>query len=114
MNRQGRDTTVCRNFCAYYKPGKNEDLACQGFIVVEHIVKKGSSLRREKSEPLSVPDPVVLQKLKDRVCIQCPFREQDCDFILSGGTAPACGGFTLLAHLLDAGELAIDEIPAGP
>jgi len=44
------------------------------------------------------------------VCTVCSFQKADCDFILSGGTAPPCGGYALLLHLLGSGDLTLEEI----
>jgi len=104
------DTTLCRNFCEYYKPGKNEELECQGFVVVHRLIGKGRSLSREKPRRTAVPDPLIAAGLKDRVCTVCSFQKADCDFILSGGTAPPCGGYALLLHLLGSGDLTLEEI----
>jgi len=104
------DTTLCENFCVYYKPGRNEELECQGFIVVHRLITKGRPLSREKPETASLPDVRISEGLKSRVCSACPFREADCDFILSGGTAAPCGGFALLSHLLGSGDLKLEEI----
>ena len=32
---------LCRNFCPYYKPSKDEELACLGFSVIERLIGKG-------------------------------------------------------------------------
>ena len=104
------DTALCMNFCQYYKPGKNEELACQGFVVVHGLIRKGRKLSREKPRRPAVPDARTVEGLKGRVCSVCEFREADCDFVLSGGTAPPCGGFALLLHLLGSGDLTLAEI----
>ncbi|MBS1125162.1 MAG: Radical domain protein [Nitrospirae bacterium] len=108
--RAKKDTTLCINFCQYYKPGRNEDLECQGFVVVHGLIKKGRKLSQERPGISAKPDARTLEGLKGRVCTACAFREADCDFILSGGTAAPCGGFSLLAHLLGSRELKLDEI----
>ena len=104
------DTTLCVNFCRYYKPGRNEDLACQGFVVVHGLIMKGRKLSQERPGILAKPDARTLEQLKGRVCSACSFREADCDFILSGGTASPCGGFAFLSHLLGSRELNLEEI----
>lgn len=104
------DTVLCVNFCQYYKPGRNEDLACQGFVVVHGLIRKGRKLSQERPGIAAKPDAHTLEGLKDRVCSVCAFREADCDFILSGGTSAPCGGFALLSHLLGCRELNLEEI----
>jgi len=108
--RAKEDTTLCANFCQYYKPGRNEELACQGFVVVHSLITKGRKLSQEKPAIAAKPDARTLEGLKDRVCSACSFREADCDFVLSNGTAMPCGGFVLLSHLLGSGELKLEEI----
>ena len=109
--KQGKtDTTLCRNFCRYYKPGKNEELACQGFVVVHRLIEKGRRLSQDRPRRTSVPDARTIEGLKGRVCSACSFREADCDFILSGGTASPCGGYALLYHLLGSGDLTLEEL----
>ena len=104
------DTTLCENFCTYYKPGRNEELECQGFVVVHQLIGKGRKLSQAKPGAASAPDERTREGLRGRVCSACSFREADCDFILSGGTAVPCGGFALLAHLLGIGDLKLEEI----
>jgi hypothetical protein len=104
------DTTLCRNFCKYYKPGKNENLACQGFVVVHRLIGKGKQLSQAKPQRTAVPDVKTVEGLKGRVCGACSFHESDCDFVLSGGTASPCGGYVLLFHLLGNGDLTLEEL----
>jgi hypothetical protein len=108
--RAKKDTTLCVNFCRYYKPGRNEELECQGFVVVHGLITKGRKLSQERPGIAVRPDELTLEGLKGRVCSACAFREADCDFALSGGTAVPCGGFVLLSHLLGSGELKLEEI----
>jgi hypothetical protein len=104
------DTTLCRNFCQYYKPGKNEELACQGFVVFHRLIGKGRQLSQEKPRRTAVPDAGTIEGLKGRVCASCSFQKADCDFVLSGGTASPCGGYALLFHLLGRGDLTLEEL----
>ena len=108
--RAKEDATLCVNYCQYYKPGRNEELECQGFVVVHRLINKGRKLSQERPGTMSVPDARTLEGLKGRVCSACSFHAADCDFVLSGGTAAPCGGFALLAHLLGHGDLKLEEI----
>jgi len=111
LRKKGKaDTTLCRNFCQYYKPGRNEELACQGFVVVHRLIGKGKPLSQEKPRRTAVPDARTVEGLKGRVCAACSFHEADCDFILSGGRASPCGGYALLYHLLGSGDLTLEEL----
>jgi hypothetical protein len=103
------DTTLCRNFCAYYRPGQNEDLMCQGFIVVHGLLRSGRRISLERPERSAAPARRSVESLRKRVCAVCSFRAADCDYIATDGAAAPCGGITLLSHLLGAGELKLEE-----
>ncbi len=105
-----RDTTVCRNYCAYYKPGKNEGMMCQGFVVVHGLLHGGKQISLERPASLAAPGAAAIEGLRKRTCAICSFREADCDYVLTGGTASPCGGFALLSHLLGSGEVTLEEI----
>ena len=109
-NKEPNLLELCVNHCTYYKPGRNEELECQGFVVVHRLITKGRRLSQERPGAASAPDARIRDGLKSRVCSACSFREADCDFMLSGGTAAPCGGFALLAHLLGHGDLKLEEI----
>ena len=104
---------VCLPYCTYYKPGRNEELACQGFVVVQHLIDIGdisAGISLEKPvHPVPPPDGSE-SVLREHMCVACPFYEEDCDFILSGGSARPCGGFALLLHLLGTGSITIDYV----
>ncbi|MDH4163689.1 MAG: hypothetical protein OEW15_13515 [Nitrospirota bacterium] len=98
------------NYCSYFKPGKNEDLACQGFIVVHSILRSGKRIPQERPDRIAIPPRRTLEGLKQRVCALCSFHDSDCDYIATSGASASCGGFALLAHLLGSGELTLGEI----
>jgi hypothetical protein len=100
---------LCLNFCAYYKPGKNEALACQGFAVVQRLIEGGRKLSLKKRGS-SATKPATAQALRENVCRACSFRASDCDFILTEGKAAPCGGFVLLSLLLAEGEITLEDI----
>jgi hypothetical protein len=103
-------TMLCVNFCKYYKPSRNEDLECQGSVVVRRLIDKGIKISQERPGTASAPDARTLEGLKGLVCSACSFREADCDYVLSCGTAAPCGGFALLSHLLGSGDLKLEDI----
>ena len=113
MGKQPKsDTTICRNFCVYYKPGKNEELACQGFIVVQGIINRGKKISKERPNKIAAADSRTVELLKKRVCSVCEFSADGCDFILTSGDATPCGGFVLLSHLCTSGELVPEDLEA--
>ena len=104
---QTRNKTLCSNFCSYYKPGKNEELACRGYEIVHRLVPRrkllelagcGREFDRERAEPLV-----------QRMCVRCNFQQDGCDFMLDRKALP-CGGFVLLAQLIDSGAIPIEDI----
>ncbi|HWR73799.1 MAG TPA: hypothetical protein VN604_11570 [Nitrospirota bacterium] len=110
MKKRADDMTpLCVNFCAYYKPGKTEGLACEGFRVVRRLLDEGRAVSFAKRRNASVRSPSA-GMLRATMCTNCTFSEADCDFLLTNGEALPCGGFVLLRHLLDEGEITIQEI----
>jgi hypothetical protein len=99
--------TLCLKYCSYYKPGKNEKLACGGYHVVERLMQAGRTITLEK--PGVSADTKVMDLLVQTLCGACPFHEHDCDFFQDLVSQP-CGGFVLLSQLLGSGRITIDEI----
>jgi hypothetical protein len=102
-----REQTLCLKFCPYYKPGKNEELACKGYMVVERLLREGKSIKFERSS--SESGPVLSDRIVKALCLTCDFHEQDCDFMQDRAARP-CGGFVLLAQLLGSGVITIEDI----
>lgn len=107
--RKKKATTLCENFCIYYKPGKNEDLACEGFAVVHRLIEHGKKIHLAKRTDI-IPGRATVDALRSNVCRICSFHAGDCDYILTGGKAAPCGGFVLLSHLLEGGEITAEEL----
>jgi len=103
------EQALCSQFCAYYKPGKNEELACQGYVVVERLLQAGMVIAFKRTGSGPDPDQATIEALVRHLCMFCDFHEQDCDF-MQDRTASACGGFVLLAQLLASNALSINEI----
>jgi hypothetical protein len=117
LNKQLR-TNLCEKICVYYKPAKREDIVCEGFTVIERLLRTGNPVVFDE------PDrgyPYEVQKmLMHDMCTACPFYQNDCDFILSELSPPhdererkrplPCGGFMLLASLIDSRLIEIDDI----
>lgn len=101
---------LCLHFCPYFKPGKNEDLACRGYIVIGAMLDRGLSVPLHRRKEGHAPSPETTESLNQALCKDCSFFEQDCDYILTRGNASACGGFRLLSLLVDEGLLRIEDI----
>jgi hypothetical protein len=106
--RAGLRAELCSRFCSYYKPGKKEDLACKGFLVIEGLIKRGLHI------PFSVQekklDSAIPESLLHILCATCPFFEDGCDFVQQKKKSSPCGGFILLSYLLETNNLTIDNI----
>jgi hypothetical protein len=98
---------LCFRFCPYYKPGKNEELACRGFTVAVQLMRRGRQIAFEKYGMQF--DTTQEELLRQRMCPACAFHEQDCDFMLDR-TARPCGGFVLVSQLLGSGVITLEEI----
>jgi hypothetical protein len=101
-------TRLCQAYCRYYKPSKDKELACRGFVVVKELMEKGRHITFEESERM--PGHVTEEDLRTVLCPACPFYEGDCDFILQEGDAMPCGGFILLGLLIERGMIGIDDV----
>ena len=98
---------LCRNFCPYYKPSKDEELACLGFAVIERLIGKGLAISFDTQDKGF--EERTKKVLLEALCAACPFFENDCDFVTGSSHSP-CGGFTLLGLLLDKKVIHIDDI----
>lgn len=99
---------LCGNFCAYYKPLKDEELACRGFVVVERLMEMGKRVPFAGSDRRAgLQTEEALRKV---LCPTCPFYEGDCDFILQEGEALPCGGFIFLGLQIESGIICIDDV----
>lgn len=99
---------LCGNFCSYYKPSKDEELACRGFVVVKSLIEMGKQIPFEKADRR--PSALTAEELRKILCPTCPFYGSDCDYILQEGEALPCGGFIFLGLLLDSGTIYIDDV----
>ncbi len=101
------EQALCLKFCSYYKPGKNEALACRGYLIVERLMEEGKSLVFEDRS--GDVNQARTDSLVNVLCLACDFHEQDCDFMQDRAARP-CGGFVFLEKLLGSGVITIDDI----
>ncbi len=121
---------VCRPHCRFYRPDEKEELSCQGYNFLRERLPEALAVEvaREQSGMVA-PGPRMSEALKELdssrppdhlehdprieavICAQCEFRAEDCDFM--GGEdmpdAVPCGGYVLLARLIEAG---VEEVEA--
>lgn len=101
------EQTLCSKYCAYYKRGKNEALACRGFVVVERLLHERKDLVLDCQ--LREFEHATVGLMVKTMCTTCDFYEQDCDF-MQNRTARPCGGFVFVAQLLGSGAITIEDI----
>jgi len=106
--RNNLQRNLCQEFCSYYKPSKKEIIACKGFLVIEKLLKRGREIPFDKTD--QKPGDAIQGELIRGMCIACPFYENDCDFVQKKKDAQPCGGFMLLANLLEKNIISIDDI----
>lgn len=94
-------------YCAYYKPGRNEELLCRGAFVFNRLMQAGRPIVPAK--PGAQPDPGTIELIVSKMCMACDFHEHDCDF-MEDRHSPACGGFVLLSRLVMSGQIVIEEL----
>lgn len=107
--------TICGNFCAYFKPRKDEPEKCLAF----ELLTAWSTWRPEltgvladSARPGRQAAPNWLEVPKQLICSLCVFRRHGCDFAAGLVEAPPCGGLLALAQLLAAGAITADEVQA--
>jgi hypothetical protein len=106
---------ICRPFCSFYRQGEKEELACRGALVAERLA--ASRVIRPSGLPGSGAKEAGLWRptdalLETKVCGQCPFRPDGCDFraLDRPDGAEPCGGYILLRMLRARGELPDDAL----
>jgi len=117
MEKEALVKLLCAPYCSFYKPGKDEELACNGFSVLMKLAATGL-------EVTAPPEKGALQEqtedeLFGSVCLSCSFAREDCDFAswrrgeqkgrLRKEMNP-CGGFLFLGLCIDQGALDIQAI----
>jgi len=80
-------------------------MMCRGAVIVERLIGAG----RPVAPVEGAQDPVVVERVAQRLCPACAFQENDCDFRANGKARP-CGGLELLSRLFLDGRLALDEL----
>ncbi len=101
---------LCRKFCRYYKPSKDEGLTCMGYLVIEGLENRG----RDILFPVTAEKPgtAAEKMLVGHVCARCPFYEDGCDFVRGEPDSSPCGGFIVLGHMSETRAVSVDDIRA--
>jgi hypothetical protein len=104
---------ICKNFCKFYKPEKDEALACRGFDLVLNLVgeEKINEARILEITNFTLSDYPFDGLLKEHLCSKCDFVIDGCAFREGGGEKKIpCGGYLLLSQLLSKGLIKIKDI----
>jgi len=117
MDKEEFQKLLCAQYCSFYKPGKDEELACRGFTLLDALMEQGIKLPAK-------PDKIVLganaeDALFTAICRCCPFFGEDCDFAAwkreesreaARESVNPCGGFLCLGHCIVLGTVDIEDI----
>ena len=114
MSKKDFQQYICKPFCAFFREGSKEELACRGALLVDNRVKRG--LLNVHTMP--VPDRNIDFRGKhdadlDAItCLHCQFKAEDCDFQSEEDkyNAAPCGGYLLLSLLKRAGVISPADI----
>ena len=102
MKDQAYSKFICRRFCKYYKPDRDE-IQCSGYAFLRN------NLTPSELEYLVNPIkdigqvdkiPPTNKELVELICLKCDFFIDGCDFT-DNRSGPPCGGYILIKLLLD-------------
>lgn len=119
MLKAAFENYLCRPFCAFFRAGAKEEMACQGALVLAALVQCGRlapedlPAAAEKARRLWQAEDQALERV---LCGPCPFALDGCDFhspLRSVATEP-CGGYLLLQLLKDAGTISCADLKMAP
>ncbi len=123
---------ICRRYCSYYKPQKNEAEKCLAFELLNAWAAQAPEMRAALARsPETVADAdflpirsepngntgalgnqdrapgkeISLQTIEKIICSHCVFRSQGCDFANKVPGAAPCGGVRALGLLLVDGKI---------
>lgn len=108
MSTVSHTDVICRNFCTFFKEGK-EDMQCGTYRVLASLIT-ASEIENLVRGISPVPEYSFDARIAELVCSQCDFLVDGCDF-RDGLDSPACGGYVILEHLIRAGRISLREGP---
>lgn len=115
MDKNKAIDIICKNFCKFYKPEKDEALACRGFDLVLNLVGEGkiNDARISEITNFTLSDYPFDELLKEHLCKKCDFVIDGCAFrdeSYHGEKKVPCGGYILLTMLLSKKVLTAKDI----
>lgn len=97
MSGQAHRELICKGFCSFYKPGK-EDLKCGAYAFLERNLSTGE-LRSAARTATPRPDVSLDSEMRELICERCDFLDGGCGF-REGLRSPPCGGYAIVEGLL--------------
>ncbi|MCF8025003.1 MAG: hypothetical protein K9K82_05900 [Desulfobacteraceae bacterium] len=105
---------ICRPLCMFFAEDEKEEMACLGARAAARLYENGG-IGPEEIRNI-IKDREVWEKhradLGHVLCRACEFCAEDCDFQSpepSGDLEP-CGGYILLAHLIEQNAISIKDV----
>ena len=102
MKEAAYNKVICRNFCSFYKEGK-ESMVCGGYELLKkqltssELALLAGQIRKPQVDLKRIPP--VNKLLSDMVCRHCDFLADGCDFA-EDRSGPPCGGYILIERLI--------------
>lgn len=105
MDKVDFQDRICRPYCMFFVEGEKEEMACLGARVAERLLAAGriDTAHVNAAEKNRSVWEARRQDLGEILCKKCEFRAEDCDFQSPQPAADLepCGGYIVLAHLLE-------------
>lgn len=103
---------ICESYCSFYKPGKDENMACMGLLVLQKLLELRNGVPDSGSRDHLNPETA--ERLFNTLCAACPFAASDCDYAewkrgrsenVPDRAFVPCGGFIFIGSCIDHGTL---------
>ncbi len=96
MKEKAYTSLICKNFCVYYKEGKEREI-CGGYFYLMHNMTSS-----EIGELINLLNLNLYKGCDEAsfVCEKCQFKEDGCDFFIDKSATP-CGGYLIIGRLLN-------------
>lgn len=97
MNEAIRRRIICRGFCSFYKPRKNNSFRCGTYDFLKETLST-DELREAALAAIRRLDYSRDKEIKHIICDRCAFLADGCDFRM-GRRSPPCGGYVIVERL---------------
>ncbi|MDA8079175.1 MAG: hypothetical protein M0Z79_09595 [Nitrospiraceae bacterium] len=98
---------LCGRYCSFYKPSRDEAVACGGYRVIE---KLSATMSLDLVSCAETSSSYTRERISAVLCAACPFYRDDCDFARNVTDAPPCGGLIAIASLVEQDSISIDDL----